>query len=238
MTGSTIRRTLAAALLIGIGATALAASPTVHAQSVPPSAAPTTFDSSHPTVSGILVAKPQGNEGNVHTACDNQASPNAVTRVRGIIVCSDQGKYILVQINRYTGFYARYWGKYTLAQFRDGDHVNVWGVLRDGGILVRPTYAVQDTDLQEAFTDSQDFIMSRDHGRLQLGVLKSDADGPVQGIVYADHNGRAHVTLCNGDPGTWANLTKGKTIDVTLSLFNRRLNTYTDTDTVKIISCP
>lgn len=237
MIGSTIRRTLTAVLLVGVWATGLTAPPGVRAQSVPPSTPPTSFDAVHPTVSGILVAKPRNNEGNIPTPCSAQATPSTVTQVRGLVICSDQGRYVLLQITRVTGFYARYWGRYGLNRFRIGDRVNSWGVLRDGGVLLRPTYAVQDTDLQAAFTDSQAFIMARTNGRLQLGVLKSDANGPVRGIVFAERGGEVHVTRCDGQPGTWADLTQGKTIDITSALFNRRLNTYIHTHVVRIISC-
>jgi hypothetical protein len=46
-----------------------------------------------------------------------------------------------------------------------------------------------------------------------------------------------HITLCNGNAGTWADLTAGKTIDITRSVYNRRLHAYIDTDTVRVVSC-
>ena len=89
------------------------------------------------------------------------------------------------------------------------------------GFILNPTYAVQDTDIQEAPVDSQDFIAASGP-RLMLFVLKSDANGPVRGMVHAVRGGVTHITLCNGQPGAWADLTAGKTIDITRSLFNRR----------------
>jgi hypothetical protein len=213
---------------------------TVAAQSVSPSAPPANIDALHPTVSGILVAKPQQGDGNIPSACldTHAASVNAaVAAHRGLIVCTNEGKLVLLDLQASTGLFYRYWGKAQLRYFRDGDHINAWGVLRDHGYLVRPTYAVQDTDVQEAYADSQDFIM--DGGaRLTLGVLYSAPQSPVQGIVYAVQGGPTHIVLCNGHAGTWADLTVGKTINITDSLFNRRLNLYVHTAYVKIVSCP
>ena len=144
---------------------------------------------------------------------------------------------MLLLLSARTGFFARYWGRISLDRLTDGDHINAWGVLRDRGYLLDPTYAVQDTDVQEAFTNSQDFI-ARGGARLTLYVLKSDPRGPVQGIVYAVQGGETEITLCNGHPGTWANLTAGKTINITDSLFNRRLMTYIHTAYVRVVSCP
>ena len=234
------QRALIASLLIGVSAAGLTKVHTVAAQSVPPSTAPANIDSLHPTVSGILVAKPQQGEGNLPSACrdTDAASVNgAVTAHRGLIVCTNEGKLVLLDLQASTGLFYRYWGKAELRYFRDGDHINAWGVLLDHGYLLRPTYAVQDTDVQEAYADSQDFIM--DGGpRLTLGVLHSAPQSPVQGIVYAIQGGPTHITRCNGTAGTWANLTVGKTIDITDSLFNRRLNLYIHTANVKIVSCP
>jgi hypothetical protein len=210
------------------------------AQSVGPSAPPANINPAQPTVSGILVAKPVRGEGNIPAICrdrDQAAVSAAVMQQRGLVICTEEGRLVLLQLSARTGIYARYWGRYSVARLIDGDHINAWGVLRDRGYLLDPTYAVQDTDLQEAFTDSQDFI-ARSGPRLTLYVLKSAAGGPVQGIVYAVRGGRTHITLCNGQPGTWADLTAGKTIDITRSLFNRRLMTYIHTDTVQVVSCP
>jgi len=57
-------------------------------------------------------------------------------------------------------------------------------------------------------------------------------------VVHAVRGGVTHVILCNGQPGTWADLTTGKTIDITRSLFNRRLRTYIHTGIVHVVSCP
>jgi hypothetical protein len=236
---STIRRALSIAVLLTAAAGVLVTRPAA-AQSVPPSPPPANLDTAHPTVSGILVAKPVSGEGNIPQACRDRdvASVNAaVQERRGLVICTAEGKLVLLVVDESTGYYARYWGKYSLNRLTDGDHVRAWGVLRDYGYELNPTYAVQDTDIQEAYVDSQDFIM---HGgpRLTLGVLSSDPKGPVQGIVHAVQGGYTEITLCNGHEGTWADLTTGKTIDITNSLFNRRLKLYIHTARVKVVSCP
>ncbi|HEX6509026.1 MAG TPA: hypothetical protein VF221_15465 [Chloroflexota bacterium] len=239
MSGLMLPRGLRALLVFGACALGAAAQPAA-AQSVGPSPAPANVDTARPTVSGTLVAKPIGGEGNIPVACrDRDASAvNAATmQRRGLVVCTEEGRLVLLQLTRSTGIYARYWGRFGVGRLTDGDHINAWGVLKDNGYVLDPSYAVQDTDIQEAFVDSQDFIARRG-GVLTLYVLKSDANGPVQGVVRARRGGVTHITLCNGAPGIWADLTAGKTIDITRSLFNRRLETYIHTDTVRVVSCP
>lgn len=238
--GFQLRRVLTTALLLGACTSGLSAARSAAAQSVGPSAPPATVDAARPTVSGILVAKPVAGEGNLPAACRDRdaASVNAAAMERrGLVICTEEGKLVLLQLQRTTGIYARYWGRFSIGRLTDGDHINAWGVLRAGGYELNPTIAVQDTDIQEAFVDSQDFI-TQGGFRLTLDVLQSDANGPVEGVVHAVRGGRTHVILCNGAPGTWAALTPGKTIDITRSLFNRRLDTYIHTGTVRIVSCP
>jgi hypothetical protein len=234
-----IRKNLAV-LAIGVCSLGVATNGSVAAQSVGPSVAPSSIDAARPTVSGTLVAKPINGEGNIPAPCrdrDASAIKAATMQRRGIVICTEEGRLVLLQITRATGFYARYWGRFGLGRLTDGDHINAWGVLGSGGYVLDPTYAVQDTDIQEAFVDSQDFIAASGP-RLKLFVLKSDASGPVDGLIYAVRGGVTHVTLCNGQPGTWADLTAGKTIDITRSLFNRRLDTYIHTGRVHVVSCP
>ncbi len=234
-----IRKNLAV-LAIGVCSLGVATNGSVAAQSVGPSVAPSSIDAARPTVSGTLVAKPINGEGNIPAPCrdrDASAIKAATMQRRGLVICTEEGRLVLLQITRATGFYARYWGRFGLGRLTDGDHINAWGVLGSGGYVLDPTYAVQDTDIQEAFVDSQDFIAASGP-RLKLFVLKSDASGPVDGLIYAVRGGVTHVTLCNGQPGTWADLTAGKTIDITRSLFNRRLDTYIHTGRVHVVSCP
>jgi hypothetical protein len=228
-----LRRTLVLGVILGALTSGLTGFRTASAQAEP-NAPPATVDALHPTVSGILVAKP--GENNVPIACKDRqapANPDVLTH-RGLVICTAEGKLVLLQINKNTGFYARYWGKYTLGYLTDGDQINAWGVLRDNGYLVNPTYVVQDTDIQEAYTDSQDYITQHFPGRLTLDVLASDSKGPVMGIVFALRRGAVHITLCNGSAGTWSDLKVGKIIDVSNSVYNRRRHGYLDTDTVKV----
>jgi hypothetical protein len=230
----------AAALALGVCSLGVVTTGSVAAQSVGPSVAPTNINAAQPTISGTLVAKPVNGEGNIPAACRdrNAAAIKAATmQNRGLVVCTEEGRLVLLQITRSTGFYARYWGRFGLGRLADGDHINAWGVLGSGGYVLNPTYAVQDTDIQEAYVDSQDFIAASG-ASLTLFVLKSDSTGPVNGVVHAVRGGVTHVILCNGQPGTWADLTTGKTIDITRSLFNRRLRTYIHTGNVHVVSCP
>ncbi len=206
-----------------------------------PKPAPAGIDSLHPTVSGFLVARPHEGEGNLPQACRDrdQAMVARDTQInRGLVICTEEGRLVLLQLSRVTHYFARYWGRIGIQRLRDGDHINAYGVLRDNGYLLNPTIVVQDTDLQRAFTNSQDFISARDGAILTLAVLRSDSQGPVTGIVHAAPGGRVRVTLCGGQQGTWADLTPGKTININDSLFNSRLHVYFEVTKARVVSCP
>jgi hypothetical protein len=239
--GLRLRTALSTAVVAMVMASSLAGVGVARAQTSEPMTPPAGIDAAHPTVSGILIAKPISGEGNIPAACrDRDASlVNQANLVnRGLVICTSEGKLVLLALDNSTGFFARYWGEIYLRQLADGDHINAWGTLKDHGYLLDPTRAVQDTDLQRAFTDSQDFIAGRDGRVLTLMVLKSDSGGPVDGIVHAVPGGATHVILCGDHDGTWANLTVGKTINITDSLFNRRTRYYIHTGTVRVASCP
>ncbi len=233
-----ITRKQVACLVITVGALgALQAGPAA-AQSVGPSVKPPVLHNALPTINGTLVAKPVSGEGNLPSACtDRSANATAATmQNRGLVVCTDSGRLVLVEVTRNTGYYARYWGRIALRHLTDGDRISAWGVLTDGGYILNPTVAIQDTDVQEAAVDSQDLIRTSGP-RLSLFVLRSTAGGPVNGLVYAIRGGTVRITLCNGRAGRWADLTTGKTVDITRSLFNRRTNIYVHTGDVHIVSC-
>ncbi|HLJ67682.1 MAG TPA: hypothetical protein VKX16_10030 [Chloroflexota bacterium] len=210
------------------------------ASELQPTTPPPGIDAARPTVSGVLVAKPINGEGNLPAACrDRDAATvnQAVMERRGLVICTEEGRLVLLELSRGTTIHARYWGRIAIRSLRDGDRINAWGVLTDAGYLLNPTRAVQDTDVQGAFTDSQDFITAHAGIRLTLDVLQSDANGPVQGIIHAIRGGNVRVILCGDRLGTWQDLTVGKTIDISRSLFNRRLMTYVDMDRVRVVSC-
>jgi hypothetical protein len=198
------------------------------------------IDRSHPTVSGILVARPVSGEANIPTVCqdrDQAAIARAVSENRGLVICTVEGRLVLLQLSPSTKIHARFWGLIALGRLTDGDHINAWGTLQDNGFLLDPTSNVQDTDVQEAYVNSQDFI-AQGGPNLTLYVLESDANGPVQGIVHAVPGGVPYIVLCGGVKGTWQNLTQGKTINISNSLFNRRTMTYIRTSNVHVVSCP
>lgn len=209
------------------------------AQSVGPNHPPTNINAASPAVSGTLVARPVSGEGRIPAACRDRDAGTinaAVTQHRGLVICTEEGKLVLLQLSASTAIYSRYWAHRWIGRLRDGDHINAWGILGDRGYLLNPTVAVQDTDLQEAFADSQDFIAAAGK-RLTLYVLASVPQSPVKGIVGTVQGGKTQITLCNGQPGTWADLTQGMTIDITHSLFNRHRMVYLHTARVQVVSC-
>ena len=222
-----------------IAAAAIPALQSMPAQAqTPKPAPPANIDALHPTVSGTLVAKPLNGRSSPAAPCgatNNSLTPN-VSKRKALVVCTDAGRLVLLQLSSQTGIYSRYWAPRSLARLTVGDHINAWGVLTENGYVLDPTFAVQDTDIQEAYTDSQDYI-SQSGTTLTLYVLKSDTKGPVQGIVQAVQGGKTQITLCNGAAGTWAELQAGETIDISRSLFNQRLKTYIHTGRVRVVNC-
>lgn len=196
-------------------------------------------DLGRPTVVGTLVAKPVNGESAVPPQCQSRdmAPVNtAIQERRGLVICTAHGKLVLLELTPDSTVHARFWGPASGGSLRDGDRIRAWGTLGDNGYLLNPTLAVQDMDVQRASTHSQDFV-AQDGPHLTLYVLSSDKGGPVEGVVYAVQGGASRVYLCDGAAGTWSDLTPGLTIDISRSLFNRRINTYVDTDVVRIVSC-
>jgi hypothetical protein len=192
-----------------------------------------------PTVTGTLIARPISGETNLPLPCrdrDQAVAARAMSETRGLVICTEEGKLVLIQLSAGTRIHARFGGPISVDRFTDGDHINAWGTLQDNGFLLDPTTIVQDADVQESNVDSQDFV-AQSGPRLTLYVLKSDAQSPVQGIVHAYQGGVTHIILCGGGSGTWQDLTVGKTLDISKSLFNRRLMTYIHTAEVRVVSC-
>ncbi|HEX8918172.1 MAG TPA: hypothetical protein VF898_06695, partial [Chloroflexota bacterium] len=189
-------------------------------------------------ISGRLVAKPiEGVAPATAVICgdrDQTQAAKALMVSRGLVICTEEGNLVLLQIGTGTRLLTQDYVAVTIPDMSLGDHINARGVLKN--LVMSPTASVVDTNLRMRKTNSQDFI--RNGGiTLTLYVLQSDAGGPVQGLIHAQQRGRAHVVLCNGKTGTWSDLRPGLTIDISGSIFNTRFMTYVDTDLVKIASC-
>ena len=99
----TLRYGLTTAVIL---AASLAVTHPAAAQSVGPGAPPVTIDAIHPTVSGILVAKPASGEGNLPSTCrdrDRASVGAAVMQRRGLVICTEEGKLVLLNLSRDTG---------------------------------------------------------------------------------------------------------------------------------------
>lgn len=189
-------------------------------------------------VSGILVAKPLSEGGSSGPVICKDRDRTAEARVamvnRGLVLCTEEGRLILVQLSSGTRILARDGTTAAIANFVIGDRVLARGLLN--GVVLNPTYTVEDTDIQARDTNSQDFISGRDPS-LTLYVLESDAGGPVVGVVHAWRGPDAHVVLCSGRTGSWGDLRQGMTVDISSSIFNRRIMVYVDTEAVRVVSC-
>ena len=148
MARSVLVRTLSAVLSLGVVLPALAGVPAVHASATRQSAPPTFIDSNRPAVSGTLVARPLTAVANVPAICrDESAIRGAATQNRGLVICTEEGKLVLLQLTARTRFFSRDWRRIAVDRLRVGDHINAWGTLRDSGHLLFPTSVVQDTSI-------------------------------------------------------------------------------------------
>src|SRR5438105_12611181 len=133
--GLAIRTALATVLVSA--ALAWTGTPSTHAAGPEPMTAPVGIDATHPTVSGTLFAKP-GGENNT-SPCTDRATPTTESQMnRGLVICTEEGTLVLLQLHRGTDIAARYWGDIRIGQLRIGDHINAWGTLRDNGQLLNP----------------------------------------------------------------------------------------------------
>jgi hypothetical protein len=188
------------------------------------------------SVTGKLVAKPgQAPTGRVVCA-DRDVTGDAQTAVsRGLVVCTEEGTLVLLQISSTTKLLTRDRARVTIEDLRLGDLVTGTGTLQESGSVMNPTRSVLDADLLRAGTNSQDFIAGTG-SVLNLFVLSSEP-GPVQGRVRASPGEPTHVTLCSGVQGAWSDLKTGLTVDVSQSVFNTRAMEYVDTGNVTVVSC-
>ena len=190
------------------------------------------------TVSGRLVAKPNvGPSGQVICGDrDRSADAQALSINRGLVICTVEGKLVLIQLSANTKVLTSDRAPATIEDLTLGDHLKAHETLGTDGQVLNPTAAVVDTNIQRKHTASQDFVANAG-SILTLYVLKSDPC-PVKGLVHAAPGEPPHVTLCNGSSGTWTDLRQGFSIDVSNSVFNTRTMTYVDTNAVRVISCP
>jgi len=188
------------------------------------------------TVTGRLVAKPdQGPAGQVVCGDRDRTKEAQSALARGLVICTEEGKLILLQISVGTRLFTHDRARVTIEDLRLGDTLTGTGTLQDAGLVMNPTVSVADANLQLRGTNSQDFIAGGG-AVLTLYVLSSDA-GPVQGRVLASPGEPTHVRLCGGGQGSWADLKAGLTVNISRSIFNTRAMEYVDTSYVSIVTC-
>jgi hypothetical protein len=187
-------------------------------------------------VTGRIVAKPdQGPTGRVICGDQDRTARAQTAIVRGLVICTPEGKLVLIQIGGNTKLFTHDRAYVTIEDLGLGDTLTGRGTLQDAGLVINPTISVVDANLLLRGTNSQDFIAGAGP-TLTLYVLSSDV-GPVQGRVLASPGEPTHVRLCTGAQGTWADLKPGLSVNVSHSIFNGRTMEYVDTSYVSIVSC-
>jgi len=150
MKRSRFRRNLATALMMGSCLGVLTGPSTVGATAAKQTGQPPAgIDPTHATVSGILIARPVDNTGNTGpiNCGDRDATAAAGTLLvnRGLVICTAEGRLVLVQLNPATRITSRNWVRLGIHALVRGDHINAWGRLQAGGAVLNPTFVVQDT---------------------------------------------------------------------------------------------
>lgn len=109
----------------------------------PGAAPPPGLNVARPTVAGYLVAKPGGSESVPCTA--KQSAPVRAQPInQGLVICTNAGRPVLLQLSAGTRFFDRNWDGFSIGQMALKDRIRAWGVLTQGGAVLDPTYAVQD----------------------------------------------------------------------------------------------
>src|SRR4029077_17003570 len=110
-------------------------------------------------VTGRLIAKPdQGPTGQVICG-DRDRTMAAQTGVsRGLVICTAEGKLILLQISGTTKLLTHDRARLTIEDLSLGDTVIGTGTLRDAGLVMDPSVSIADANLLLGKTNSQDFI--------------------------------------------------------------------------------
>jgi hypothetical protein len=121
------------------------AAPSSAATALQRATPPAGVDAARPTVSGTLIAKPGAGNGPAVCKGIDRSGAAAAAVARGLVVCTEEGQLVLLELSAGTRFVNRNWNRLGLAQLSDGDHLNAWGGLREGGAVLSPTVVVQDT---------------------------------------------------------------------------------------------
>jgi hypothetical protein len=189
MTRPGLHRLLASvALAVGILLPGAIASPIARAASAPQTAPPG-INTAQPTVAGKLVAKATGKASSGPVSCGSGTAAPTVMVNRGLVICTDGGSLVLLQLSKSTAIFNRDFRRIGYGALGLGDRLNAWGILRDGGTRLYPTVAIQD--------------LSRGGAHLQTvtGRLVAKPDqGPTGQVICGDqdHTKEAQTALNRG----------------------------------------
>jgi hypothetical protein len=176
MTRPGLYRLLAVALAAGILLPAAVAAPAARAASARQTP-PLGISAAQPTVAGKLVAKATGKSSSGPVSCGQGTAAPTVMVNRGLVICTDNGTLVLLQLSASTGIFNRDWQRIGYGALVLGDRLNAWGILRDGGTRLYPTVAIQD--------------LSRGgvHFQTVTGTLVAKPDlGPTGQVVCGDRD--------------------------------------------------
>lgn len=188
MTRPGLHRLVALVLAVGFILPIIVVAPAARAASALQTAPPG-ISTASPTVTGKLVAKATGASSPGPVSCGARAAATTAKVNRGLVICTDDGRLILLQLSRITGIFNRDWQRIGYAALVLGDRLNAWGTLRDGGARLYPTLAIQD--LSRGTVHLQTVT-----GRL---VAKPD-QGPSGQVVCGDQvrTGEAQTAVSRG----------------------------------------
>jgi hypothetical protein len=92
--------------------------------------APANVDPARPAVTGKLVAKAGSTAPVICGDRDRTAEAKPLMINRGLVVCTEEGNLVLLQLSRGTGLFNAIWQPIGYKALALGDRLNAWGSLR------------------------------------------------------------------------------------------------------------
>ncbi|MHB8619498.1 MAG: hypothetical protein ACYDAG_08005 [Chloroflexota bacterium] len=186
--------------------------------------------------------------GSAHAGSTPPAPPSGTSEITGAIVWHEHHRHsgkqslvlatgsgdVLVVVPEGTPVYRRYWGDSNLGELHAADSLNVWGTPETAsGGHVMAARMIQDTSIQNAAAQATGQVLFRDDGFAFIQVTSKPNGSPIGDLLTARHNPQTRITLPNGQPGTWNDVTRGRTVEVA-GTYDRASQSMFDTDHVNI----
>jgi len=152
------------------------------------------------------------------------------------ILLNSAGGDILVTVPDGTPIYRKYWGVSDPSELHTGDTLTVWGVANGGGSTsVFRAEMVQDAAIQSKGAEATGQVLFRDDGSAFIQVTGKPDGSPIGSVLVAARRDDTKITLPNGQPGGWADVVAGRTVEAG-GTYDDATHTMFDPDHIHIVS--